>query len=371
MSEASVLKRKLAPRLEKALADCAVETLLRKTIPRDADRLCGLDLIVDDVTFSETDKGQLIDALSPQELVYQLSNDKGAGGLCIVSPELLAGLIEVQLYGYVPKTEVVDRKPTRTDGIVVASLVDGWLATAHAVAEREGMEPLPFAGFTRQDGVLDRRNAGLLIEPGRYATATIKMTLGDDAKTGTMCLAWPLQAQSKATPQQFSTQLQMHLVDVKAPMRVVLTRLSLPMERVRDMAVGDVIDVPLEALTSVKLEGIDGTAIGTGRLGQMGGMRAVRLNLDGGSASHPALAAPTVTTEMGAPPNMEELRSLPAMETLPEPAELPDLPPLDMDIGDLPELPDLPEAGGLPDLPGEGDLPELPDLPKLPDLPDL
>lgn len=379
MSDASVLKRKLAPPLAKALADCAVETLLRKTMPRDADTLCGLDLVVDDVTFSETDKRTLVSELSKGELVYQLANAKGAGGLCVISPELLAGLIEVQLYGYVTSAEVPERKPTRTDGIVVAALLDAWLDTAQIVASREGMEPLPFLGFARQNGVLDQRNAGLLIEPGSYAKMTVQMTLGDDAKKGTLCLAWPKNVKaSGGTDERLSKRMERHLAGLNARLRVILARKTLPMEKVRDLAVDDVIDVPLDALVSVKLEGVDGTPIVTGRLGQMNGMRAVRLNLDG--PSRLPSASPSLLTAQGTPPNMDALTSAPEMTTdlpgLPQidgPGDLPDLPDLPglPEVGDLPNFPDLPNAEGLPDLPDLPDLDDLPDLPDLPDMPEL
>ena len=156
MSNASVLKKKLAPPLAKALADCAVETLLRKPMPRDADRLFSLDLVVDSVAFSDTDKATLIKGLEEPELIYSLSNEASDTGLCIVSPELQAVLIEIQLYGYVTSGEAGARKPTRTDGIVAASLVDAWMKTAQEVALEEAMEPLPFSGFVRGNDVLDQ-----------------------------------------------------------------------------------------------------------------------------------------------------------------------------------------------------------------------
>lgn len=342
MNEASVLKRKLVPRLAKALADCTVETLLRKTMPRDADRLCGLDLVVDDVAFSDTDAGELISALSETELVYQLRNEKGASGLCIVSPELLAGLIESQLYGYVTSAEVPERKPTRTDGIFDATLVDAWLASAVSVSAHEDMDAMPFAGYARQDGVLDQRNAGLLIEPSRYSKMVIKVTLGDNAKAGTLCLVWPEPAQPGVTNERLSNRMARHLSRLNAPMRVVLSRLPLPMDRVRGLKDDDIIDVPLEALVSVKLEGVDGTPIATGRLGQANGLRAVRLNSEVGRATLTALAAPDVTTR-GKPPDMAELTTLPGMASMPDINDLPDIPPIGGDLPGLPDLPDLPE----------------------------
>lgn len=362
MNEASVLKRKLVPRLAKALVDCTVETLLRKTMPRDADRLCGLDLVVDDVAFIDTDAGDLISALAETELVYRMTNEKGANGLCIVSPELLAGLIESQLYGYVTSAEAPERKPTRTDGIVVAALVDAWISSALSVSAHEGMAAMPFAGYTRQDGVLDQRNAGLLIEPSRYSKMVVKLTLGDNAKSGTLCLAWPERAQQGLTGEHLSNRMARHLSKLNAPMRVVLARLPLSMDRVRGLKKDDIIDVPLAALVSVKLEGVDGTPIATGRLGQANGLRAVRLNSENGRATLTALAAPDVTTP-GKPPDMADLTTLPSVATMPDIHDLPDIPPIG---GGLPGLPDLPDMGELPDLSKIGALPDLPELPDFP-----
>lgn len=376
MSDASVLKRKLAPPLAKALADCAVESLLRKTMPRDADNLFSLDLFVDEVAFDEADKDNLIKGLEDTDLVYRLTNDRKGGGLCVLSPELLAGLLEIQLYGYVSSSALVERKPTRTDGIVAATLVDAWLTNAQEVAESEGMEPMPFHGFARRDGVLDKRNAALLVEPGVYDQMTVKMTLGDKAKTGTLTLAWPKGTQKDAPGSALGKQMERRLANLEAPLNVVLTRLSLPIERVRSLAVDDVIDVPTESLVSVKLEGIDGTPVGIGRLGQMNGMRAVRLNVE--KAPIQTALAPPEETPQGMPPDMKELSSHPEMSEVPD---LPDLPDIDLsDAGELPDLPDLPDPGtlsDLPDLPDIGTLPDLPgdlpDLPggELPDLPDL
>lgn len=353
MSEVSVLKRKLVAPLAKALADCAVETLLRKTMPRDADRLCGLDLVVDDVAFADTEVRELIDGLASTDLVFRLQNERGASGLCIVSPELLAGLIESQLYGYVTNAEAPERKPTRTDGIVVAELVDAWLASAISVSAHEGMEAMPFAGYQRQDGVLDRRNVALLIEPGRYSKMIVKVTLGDNAKTGTLCLAWPESVQSGTTSEGMSDRMARHLSKLNAPMRVVLARVPLSMERVRGLAKDDIIDVPLSALVSVKLEGIDGTSITTGRLGQVNGLRAVRLNSERGQTTLTAIAAPDVTSR-GDPPDMAELTTLPDM------GGIADIAPIGADLTDLPDLPDL---GAIPDVPELGALPDLPELP--------
>lgn len=372
MSDASVLKRKLAPPLVKALAECAVETLLRKTMPRDADKLFSLDLVVDDVSFSEANKDRVIQGLVASDLVNRLSDGSRAGGLCILSADLLAGLIEIQLYGYVTNAAPPERKPTRTDGIVAATLVDAWLSSAQSGAEDDGMEPLPFDGFSRCDGVLDQRNAALLIEPGTYSLMTVNMTLGDAGKSGKLTLAWPKKTQPDAPDANLSIRMQKHLVRMEVPLKVVLTRLPLPIEKVRALAIGDVINVPSEALLSVKLEGVDGTPVGTGRLGQLNDMRAVRLVSDRAVQQPVALAAPEDTPQ-GAPPNMQELTSLPELAT--SPRDIQQMSAAEATPVDLPELPDFPDGLDLPDLPAlpdtsDGDQsPELPDLPDLPELP--
>lgn len=351
---ATLIRRKLLPaRSANAPGGGSVAALLRKTMPRDADELLGLDLSVGSVALGEAEKTALIAGISPHDLVYPLEAEDGARGTCRVSPPLVAGLIEIQMSGRVSATEKPPRAPTRTDGILCGEIVDHWLETACRVAgEADLTASLPTAGFSRRSKVLDRRNAELWLEPVSFRTLSVDLTL-DGSKSGTLVFATPSPMQAALPGGKYAAGMRRHLPDLRAEMRVVLARMPLSVSRARKLAVGDVIDVPLNSLRNVMLEGASGHLIAEGRLGQMGGRRAVRLVPPGGTeTAGDALPfdLPMADPEAGTPPGLPKI---------PAGAKPPN---------GLPELPDLPEgAGALPDLPDLPDLPELPDLPNLPE----
>lgn len=338
---ATILRRKLAPaRPATAPGGSSVAALLRKTMPRDADELLGLDLSVGPVVLGEAAKSALVAEISPHDLVYPMEAEHGARGLCRMSPGLIAGLIEFQMSGRISATERSPRTATRTDGLLCGDIVDHWLETAGRVAGEVALTAsLPTAGFRRRGKVLDQRNADLWLEPIGFRTLSVELTLGG-TKTGTLVFATPSPTQAALPGGKYAEGIRRHLPDLPVEMRVVLARMPLAMSRARKLAVGDVIDVPLDSLSNVRLEGTSGHLIAAGRLGQLSGRKAVRLDPNG-----PALP-------VGLPVGKPEAGGRPGPPDLPDASD------------PLPELPG--PAGGLDALP---DLPELPDFPDLPDLP--
>ncbi len=369
----TVLRRKLAPsRPSSVPGGSSVEAMLRKTMPRDADDLLSLDLAVISVQQGKRDKAGLLDDIQPTDLIYLMDGEDEARGICKISPSLLAGLTEIQMSGRVTSSDPPERVPTRTDGIVAGEIVDRWISTATDTSREENLtDALPIAGFQRANGVLDKRNTDLSIDPQTYRTMTIELSLGGGAKSGTLFFATPEPGGSDSAGQsKAATQMRKHLPQIEAPLRAVLVRLPVGVGRVQRMAVGDLVEVPIESLQSVRLEGMDGRMIAMARLGQLNGMRAVRLA--GEEAPRAALAAPAAEVAVNAAEGLSA-----ELSPVPDLPDLPDIPPADEGTGlpELPDLPDLPAPGdeghaGLPDLPELPDLPDLPDLPALPDLPD-
>ena len=352
---ASLLRRKLAPtRPATAPGGSSLAALLGKTMPRDADELLGLDLSVGAVVVGEAMKPSLLDGMSTHDLVYRMEDEGGARGLCRLTPGLVAGLIEIQMSGRISLSEPAARAATRTDGLLCGDIVDQWFATAARLAvEVDLTSLLPSVGFKRKIGILDRRNADLWLEPIGFRTLSVELALGE-AKNGTLFVATPLPVQSELKGGKYAQLMRRHLPDLPTEMRVVLTRMPLALTRARKLAVGDVIDVPPDTLLNVRLEGAHGHLIAEGRLGQLGGRKAVRLTPLGETGA----TAPRDTAALPAVPPS----SMATSGVLPDPLGLPDLPDLP-DLSDPPGLPDLSELPGLPDLPNLPDFPELPDFP--------
>ena len=341
----SALRRKLAPSRAAAMpGGSSVDALLHKILPRVADGELSLDLAVGPVVLGVMDKAEVMQRLQPADLIYPLAGKATARGICTLTAGLLAGLIEVQMSGRVTRATPAERQPTRTDGIVAGDIVDAWMAASCAAAEDEGIaESLPIIGYSRASGILDRRNCDLSLDPQTYRTLLIDLTLGDQAKTGTLFFATPQHIGAPArTGETAAARMHRHLGGMAAPMTAILTRLSQPIERARNLAVGHVLKVPVSALVNVRLEAGGGKLIARARLGQLNGQKAVRLNLKTGG--------PPVS---GAPPvfmfDAGKAAALPDLPDLPAPQSAESMPPL-ADLPDLPELPDLPALPDLPDL---------------------
>lgn len=379
MSEAvSVLRKKTAPAKAVVPGGASVSAMLKKLMPRVADQAMALDVLVGAVNFGTADKSDVLAQLGDNDLVYLMEDDEETRAICVVTPGLLAALIEKQVSGRVSETEPPDRVATRTDGIVASDIVDRWISGAEmAAVEGNYSDVLVFAGFKRLDRVLNKRNTDLSLDPVNFRTLSVELSLEGGAKTGSIYFAAPKPKLVALDAASSKNRIHKHLADIEAPMTAILTRIPVPIERVKKLAVDDVIDVPISALLNVQLEGLNGQRITHARLGQLNGNKAVRLSKGTNDGEAPANLGVLGATQGSA--------SSTAMAALPEPSMpsdrpgLAELPGGEPEAGlpaanDLPDLPDFPGNEGMGEMPSleDGpDLPDLPDLPELPDLPDL
>ncbi|MEO0944687.1 MAG: FliM/FliN family flagellar motor C-terminal domain-containing protein [Pseudomonadota bacterium] len=362
---ATVLRRKVG--LAQAGSDGGpnvVDAALRLSIPRAADELLSMDVLVVSVAHGTSGKASLLDGIDETDLVYLIEAGERRG-ICKVSSGLLAALTEMQMSGRITSSAPPSRAPTRTDGIVAAQIIDTWMAAAVAMLEADGRaDDLVFFEFKRLNSVLNRRNTDLTIDPCTFSTVQIELSLGGGAKTGTLSFAVPEGCGSTAS--DVSELVMKHLPTLEAKMRAVLLPLPLNVDRARKLAKGDLLELPADCLSALRIEGLDGRLIGSGKLGQLNGYRAVRLapprgdkaSLVAAPAAAAGLPAPEISTELtlDTPTGLTDLPDLPD-------AQLPNLPSSGGEEGALPDLPNVSDGGGLPELP---DLPDLPDLPNLP-----
>ncbi len=351
-----VLRRKLgANRAPKKTSGVSVESILRKTMPRNADAVLSMDLRLLAVSTSSVEKEELLEAVVPSDLLFLVENSDGARGIAILDPQLMTAIIEAQVSGKVTDKPPPDRAPTNTDAIVASEILDTWLATAEAAVIEAGLDSAwPMIGFERSPGKLTVREADLLLDPVEFRVTDVELSLGGGLRTGRLRFAAPrllplLEGQISTR----AAKVRRHLPDLPVEMRAVLARLPLGVSRIGDLKPDEVLPLPAGCLQHVRLETRAEDLIREVRLGQLGGKKAVRLTgLSAvgeempGIASAPAALAPAMEADL---PVLGE-------------AAVPGDP-----VGDLPDLPEINEPAFEP----SGDLPDLPELPDLPDLPDL
>ena len=115
-----------------------------------------------------------------------------------------------------------------------------------------------------------------------------EVSLAGGAKVGEVILALPANGRGQRPQARLEAELalagpsfaealgaQVRLTDCR--LDAVMARLTLPLRQVMEMAVGDVLPLASAALETVALETLDGRRVSLCRLGQIRGMRAVRI----------------------------------------------------------------------------------------------
>lgn len=249
---------------------------LAMVMPRNAMDVMGLSVRVDDVVCETVTKAQIPDSLGPYDLIYQLECDGLGGGLCTLSPELLAGVTQFVVAGRVTGPPARQRAPSDIDGLVVGDLLDRWLVTCLG-----GKEDCAFAlpgACRRSTRMPDRRTVELAIEPARYQVMRVEMTLEDGKGQGQVTFIVPsLAAEQVDEGQDVRKEFVAVLKDVNVHLTASLGQVHMPLSRVRSLEAGQVLELPRAALEAVVLAHSEGSVAAKGKLGQRDGHRAVRI----------------------------------------------------------------------------------------------
>ncbi|MCA1288504.1 flagellar motor switch protein FliM [Salipiger bermudensis] len=314
---------------------------LRRALSRTADVLWDLALVTHGVEQAHLDQDGVVAALGGDALLILLDGPDGVPGVARIERPVMTGLIEVQTILQVTQMPVEERPLTQTDAAMMAPLLDSALERFERYLEDHPLQP-QIAGFRFGAMVEDSRTAGLLLDASGYRAFRVSLDLALGRRTGELALFLPDRAEAAAADeagdsgQEGPHEQKMKLLPVH--MDAVLHRLVLPLSAAEKLQPGDLIPLPPEALDGVELLAGDGSGVAGGRLGQINGMRAVRLAWpEGCGLQDPAeggSTAPPAALSEGAAPAAAEVAAAPAPERGPDLAEdLPELPPMEFDAG--------------------------------------
>lgn len=255
---------------------------LRQSVVRAADRSAGLSLVVLGVEMSDATLDELTPGLDPGMLLVMLGAGSGPEGVLALCPELRGALIEMQTVGQMSPQPAPRRDPTTADLAMAEPFVLHLLAGLRA--ESEGY---PLALALAGVGVLGRfanpRAAALALPDGGYRVMRLTIDLGLPDRQGSMLIALPRRSPTAdpATEQRpdpaWTAAMTRAVMDAPCVLQAILHRRTLTLGMVEGFAVGQVLTLPGVTVDSVRVEGPGGAIVGPGKLGQMGGMRAVRL----------------------------------------------------------------------------------------------
>ena len=343
-----VLRRKLAATARPA--DAGVETggrAWRVSLARAARDCIGLDLSVPVLRDDRRSLGELLDLMPDRALLAVLEGPERGLGLMVLSPELLAAVIETQTIGRVPSNPPVPRRPTRTDAAMSMRLIDAALAGLEA-ALATSPDLTWTAGFRYASFLDEARPLGLLLEDVPYRVLACDVDIANGRRQGQVMLALPAEGrgprpepaapadETPLTAKAWQAALHGAVLGADVVLDGVIGRMRLPLAQALALAPGALLPLTTARIDAVAIIAPGGETVATGKLGQMRGMRALKLLQIGDSMS--GVAEGRQTAAMARPARM----ALPDPVLDPVPDAMPD-----------------PMAPGLDPLPGGDDLPDF------------
>ena len=254
---------------------------LRQATPRVVDRVAGLAVSLGEHRFDTLSRDDLGASLPGGALVFRLvprgpqatpsspAAEPGLDGLAWLDADLFAALVERRLTGRVRPTVADPRPPTPLDAVICCEVIDA-LCEAPGVAEGAAMRTVGH--------LVDPDLAVVLPDlPFRVARVAVRLLQAGE-RGGEIGLALPDPPPPEEVPAPAGL-LRPDLLGCRMELSASLPPVAVPWERITRLVPGERIDLPPDALESVRVEAIGGAAVAGGRLGRMGDARAIRLRL--------------------------------------------------------------------------------------------
>ncbi|MCG6902320.1 MAG: FliM/FliN family flagellar motor switch protein [Rhodobacter sp.] len=286
----SVLRRMAGSRAEAAgPGEMTAAKALRNAFARAGDEVLATIVDVHDVAETSILPDALGNDLPESALFLRLEGPGLAVGLVVACPQVVAAVIEAQTMGAVLNTAAVNRKPTRTDAVLVGGFLGKVLGAFGVMAQGCVPRP-PVDGYRCGAGLADARAAQMFLADVAHRSFRIGLDFANGAKTGTLSLNFPVDRGSGALPGQsaenWHATLENAVMGTAARIEAVLCRIKLPLADVAALTVGDCLPLSGATLDGVLLVGSNGSPVMRARLGRSGSVRAVRLDL-GSPAARP------------------------------------------------------------------------------------
>ncbi len=159
-------------------------------------------------------------------------------------------------------------------------------------------DPPPVSGFRQSVSLEDGRAITMALEDMPYRLYRLALDFGRGAKSGELSLIFPRDptgqsAISSSAQAQWRANWRHAVMQSEVMVKAVLHRFTIPLDELGSLEVGTFVPMPLASVDRVSLEGSDRRCVATGKLGQCGGHRAIRVAA-GSATEQPA------TSEMSA-----------------------------------------------------------------------
>ena len=281
-SAQSVLARLLRSAGQAAANSAVTPTrALRLAMARAAEQSVGLNLSVLGVTEEVMPLDEALESLAPEMMLLALGRGGDPVGLAAFDLQLRTATVEVQTVGALRPAPAAERRITDADAALCAPLVTGFLADLAQTALDTSLEGWA-DGVDAGVRLPDARAAGMILEDCVMRLVRLSLELGGSERQGELLVALASgpkahPAKMSRKPPHFTEALRASVMRAPAELHAVLHRLPMSLRDVEGFKVGQVLPLTGVTVGSVRLEGPDGGCVGQARLGQVTGLRAVRI----------------------------------------------------------------------------------------------
>lgn len=326
--------RPAPPVLPDRSPDC--ERVFGRALRHAASAFPALGLTIRAVQFSsDQDLSAAIDALSDTGLCAGLEDDAGRRGLISISAGLIDALVEVQTTGRVDATSLPPRPVTEIDLALSRDYIDLALAAfAREVADLALRDwPDRFRFGSR---IADRRQINLLLPDCAYHVFRADLTFEKtDREAEVICVVPvdptllashaagddPTRGGAEAT---WRAGLRRVLLAAPVAVEAQLVQVTRPLGVVQRLKPGDLIPLSAEDIDKVTLIDPDGRKLASGRLGQIDGKRALRLQTGQKTAASTEVAGLSGVGLEAAAPALDPPQPMPVADPMVADMPLPD-----------------------------------------------
>ncbi len=289
---------------------------LRLAIARAAENVLDLRLSVIGATQWRGTADGLGRRLGGNRLLIMLDGPDEATGAVALDPGLVTALIQHQTMGRVIGGDVPERIFTATDAALAEPLIAAVMSCVPDLAD-DDLDRACFTGFRPGIWIEDFESLALALEGCECRLFDMKLDLAGGAGQGALSLVLPDAdaRQGSETADKDRADMAEALGAARADLTAVLCRMRMPLDALGRLAPGDLLPLAGYRLDRTGLYGIDGRMVASGRLGQAGGARAIRI---GALSMHDAEPVPYGPGNIGTPgmhPDMPV--SVPVTEVLP------------------------------------------------------
>ncbi|WP_420859998.1 FliM/FliN family flagellar motor switch protein [Marivivens marinus] len=260
--------------------------VLRVGMAKASEAALGLPLAVTSVTDEEQTLDALVEGLDEEGLILGIEEGGSVLGVAVLDTDILSAAVEMQTIGKLNNAKPTPRPVTNTDAAMVRPLVQALLDTLAVVGS--GTPVAEWAAGYKVGGRLPAARAiPLVLGDQDYRVCRLPCDLGVADRQGEVVLALPVQrgpvpddapavaenAQSGGWAEVFEAAV----LSAPASLDAVLFRARMPLYSLEDLRVGQVLPLTGTSVANVQVVAPGGAAVGTARLGQAAGMRAIRL----------------------------------------------------------------------------------------------